>query len=61
MKDEGYSNAACANKVGRSANTVGKWWRRCEAEEEELKKISPSGPRLTTPAEDGTMIAVSLR
>ena len=38
MKDEGYRNAACENKVGRSAKTVGKWWRRYETEGEELKK-----------------------
>ena len=61
MKDEGYSNAACADKVGRSAKTVGKWWRKYEAEGEDLKKRnSPDGPRLMTSAEDGAMIAASL-
>ena len=62
LKEEGYSCTACAVKVGRSAKTVRKWWRRyLQDGEEGLKKIkSPGAPRSTTQAEDQAMVAVSL-
>ena len=61
LKQEGYSNAACAEKVGRSVITVRRWWTRFEEEGENglKKRNSPGGPRSTTPAEDAAMVAVS--
>ena len=57
-KDLGTLPDACANKVGRSAETVGKWWRRYETEGEELKKEKR---RVGHGRRHLAMIAMSLR
>ena len=58
MQDEGSGNAACAHKVGRSAEAVGKWWRIYETEGEELKKEKR---QVAHGRRHLAMIAVSLR
>ena len=58
LKREGYSNAACAAKVGRSVIMVCRWRRFEEECEDELKRNWTGSPR-STPAEDAAMAAVS--
>ena len=49
LKDEDYSNAACAVKVGCSIKTVSKCWKRYEEEGEGglKQRNTTGGPRTT--------------